>query len=238
MDFSERRIKALREGDYRALKRMGLKLGIPIPEVFLELEVRSQEGKLLDHYKQRSHTWTRNAYNILFSQLAAFGLTGASFGAGFLSLKTTGGSVLGSSLFSGLSSSVGHASTVAGYRAAVATVQGIVVGTGTGAESFEDFALGSAVAEGTGAGQLSYVLQELSTGAYAALTWTVTHSRYFNNNSGGAIVIGEVGIYAYMMVAGSSTNILVTRDKLASTVSVANTAQLKVTYTIAMTWPS
>ena len=60
----------LDERKYRQLKKLGQELRIPIPEAFWELEVRDKDGKVIQRHKQRSHSWVRNAYNFLFSELA------------------------------------------------------------------------------------------------------------------------------------------------------------------------
>jgi len=64
--------------------------------------------------------------------------------------------------------------------------------------------------------------------------------RYFNNNSGGDIDVNEVGLVMNQPQGGSTVygKRLQARDKLASTVTVPNTGQLKVTYTIQLTYPA
>jgi hypothetical protein len=62
--------------------------------------------------------------------------------------------------------------------------------------------------------------------------------RYFNNNSGGNVDINEASIYAAIYVNDPGNYVAVCRDKLASTVTVHDTGQLKVTYTIQLTYPA
>lgn len=187
-------------------------------------------------YDARSQSWVRNAYNIVTQQLCAlhpYSLSHSGTGAGSLYNLRTSGAIHSNASY--LDYIRGPGDWVGGLGD---TTQGIVVGTDTGAEDFNDYALGTLVAHGTGAGQLSYAAQEATTRAYTAgtLTWAGTLIRYLNNNSGGAIVIGEVGLY---VCVSASPDEMLCRDLIDPTVSVANTAQLKVTYTItSMAYPS
>ena len=70
------------EQKYEELRKLGQELKIPISEAFLTLEVFDKDGKLIQKHRQRSHSWTRNAYNALFSNLASVNLDDDTFGAG------------------------------------------------------------------------------------------------------------------------------------------------------------
>lgn len=234
---------------YRQLNRLGAQLKIPIPEAFLTLEVFDKDGKVIQRHRQRSHSWTRNAYNLLFSQLAAKDGDDDTFAAGKLSLKDIAGAVKygNAPLFIGSwnrgESTLRSCDTQEywGYRGSAAEDDvGIIVGSGTEAESFEDYVLQTPITEGVGAGQLNHVKSEELTASYAALIMTVKHTRYMNNNSGGSIDVNEVAIYGQIGSGLSPYNIkaMVTRDKLASTVTIPDTGQLKVTYTVQLTYPA
>lgn len=228
----------LEEKQYREVKKLGQKLGIPIFEAWLELEVRDKDGKVIHRHRQRSHSWVRNAYNHLFSQLACVNVDDSTFGAGKLSIKSTAGAMAYGSYQALVA--VYNASIEAigsGYRAAAEDDDlGIIVGTGTTAESFEDYALATLIANGTGSGQLSYVASEAPAITYSDTTLVNTLIRYLNNNSGGSIGINEAGLVAVLYVQTNSPNprTLHARDKLTSTVTVPDTGQLKVTYTISL----
>ena len=207
---------------------------LPPPKTFIKLEVHDQYGEKQLEYNLRSRSWVRNAYNVLGTNFLflADNNGGATYGAGYLNVKKTDGNIanLGSILqtASNLSRSVGGSGI---------TAQGIVVGTGTGAESFEDYKLGTLIANGSGAGQIAYAAQSATTRAYDAGTkkMTAVGSRVFNNNSGGQISVSEV---AWCTDCYSSTYIMLCRDLLASAVAVENAAQLTVTYTIELTFPA
>lgn len=111
---------------------------------------------------------------------------------------------------------------------------GILVGTGTTATDINDYALDTVVAEGTGAGQMEYGNHSIvnsthdgSTYSYAGITRTVA------NNSGGSIVVAEVGLVCNMDW-DSSTNryFLLLREVLGSTITVADTQTLTATVRI------
>lgn len=197
---------------------------VPPPKTFLKLEVRDGAGELTDVYEDRAHSWVRNGYNIM-AYRSCLGVEYSGFGAGILTLKRINGTA-----------SVGN---VVDAMIAIGNsgqpVDGIVVGTGTDAESFDSFAMGALVGNGSSAGQLAYSAGTL-TKAYDSGTkkWAFTLSRVFNNNSGSSIVVGEVGIG----VAASGVSTLTCRDVLTEAKTVPNAGQLTVTYTIEMTFPA
>ena len=190
------------EQKYEQLRKLAQELHIPIPEVFLELEVTDKNGKVIQKHKQRSHSWTRNAYNLLFSELAGKDANDTIFGAGKLNIKDTDGITQAGNMPIELTYNQSVDGTGNGYRALAGdNSYGIVVGSGTNVESFEDYALQTLIANGTGAGQLSYILSELHSISYAALVLSNTLVRYFNNNSGGSISVNEVGLVVHGLVS-------------------------------------
>lgn len=230
------------EKQYKRLKKLGQELHLPIPEAFIELEVRDKDGNVIQRHRQRSHSWVRNAYNLLFVQLAGKGCTGDGFGAGKISIRETDTTlqdlVSQPIVISGINKpdDVGHA-----YReGAGEIVHGILVGSGINAEDFEDYVLQTPIAEGTGAGELNAVASEPNSLSYADTTLTNTLIRYFNNNTLGetSVDVNEVCIVAHGIGAGAAADILMSRDHLTSTVTVPSTGQLKVTYTISLTYTS
>lgn len=225
------------EQRYERLRKLAQELHIPIPEAFLTLEVFDKDGKLIQRHHQRSHSWVRNAYNVLFSQLAGKNVDDVTFGAGLISLKKTDGAIQSDEKCGGTSADVDG---LTGYRAAGGDdLYGILVGSGTNAESFEEYFLQTQLTEGTGAGQISHVASEEHSISYAALVLKNTLIRYFNNNSepAGDRNINEVALVFYELMH-KYEEVLMARDKLASTVTVPVTGQLKVTYTVQLTYPS
>jgi len=113
---------------------------------------------------------------------------------------------------------------------------GIVVGTGDTAFSVEQYALASLIAHGNAASQFAYQPMATPSVAYNAGTkvWKASHTRIFNNNSGGSITVKEVGLYAlgYLFTGAVDSVSMDERSVLSPTVPVPNAAQLTVTYEI------
>ncbi len=228
------------EKDYRELARLGKVLGVPVFEAFLTVETFDKNGKRTSYHKQRSHSWTRNAYNLMMSTLATLDGDDAAFSGGNINFKDTGGTIRQGSyplLISADGFSVQGAG--GGYRgSATNDDRSILVGTGTNAESFEDVALQTKVVSGNGAGELAYGEGNAVSESYVSGTKSksAAYVRYFNNNSGGTITITEIALAGFFLANNNAYNVLVARDKLGSGVAVADTGQLKVTYQIALTY--
>ena len=226
---------------WEQFKKLAQEFHVPIPETWIVFEVFDKEGELIQKHRQRGRSWTRNAYNMLFSELAAVNANDNTFAAGKLSIRNTAGTVRYGTHAIGQQISPSMQGGGYGYHAAAGIVnRGIVVGSGTNAESFEDYRLQTPIANGTGAGQLSYVASEAYTYSYNAGTkvLTATHIRYMNNNSSGTIAVNEVGLIVNAVVAAAAVYWCNSRDHLSSTVTVPDTGQLKVTYEISLTYPS
>jgi hypothetical protein len=237
------------EQRYEQLRKLAQELHIPMPETFLTLEIFDKEGELVKKHKQRSHSWVRNAYNWMFSQLASVNGDDAVFGDGKINVKETSGMVRHGNYAIGFEIenfdvetpviSTGHGYD--GYRGAAGVEAGIVVGSGTNAVSLDDYVLQTQIDEGASAGELNHAEQLAPSISWNGGTRVLSNDcvRYFNNNSGGNVDVNEVGIYAHLHANdGHSFWTLVCRDKLGSTVTVPDTGQLKVTYTIQLTYPS
>jgi len=231
------------ERKYSKLRKLGQELHIPVPEHFIECEVFDKNGKRIQHLKQRSHSWVRNAYNLLLSEMACINIDAGvgDFGPGFLSVKDYVGTVkrgdFGVCIRSGLGSFEGAGG---GYNSAAANDDfGILVGSDNTAESFEDYIVITKIVEGIGAGQLNYAATTVPTKSYngGTLTWTITWFRYFNNNSPGNVNVNEVGLYTSGYATAASIY-LNSRDVLGATVTIPATGQLKVTYTFQLVYPA
>ena len=227
------------EAKYREMRRLGQLLHIPTIEAFLALEVFDKDGQPIWSHRQRSHSWVRNAYNSIFTQLAGKNADDATFGAGKLSGKNTAGAMVTGEGVLGIAENADG--TAYGYRSSAGDdTFGILVGSGTNAESLEDFALQTKIANGVGAGQLSYVASDNHVITWTEATKTFKNElvRYFNNNSGGGVGINEVALVMKARRPVDGALIMMSRDKLSSTLTIPNTGQLKVTYTIQLTYPA
>lgn len=214
----------------------------PPPKTFINMRVHNPNGELMLDYDMPSRSWVRNAYNLLTIQVMniACNSGGDTFGAGKMPIKDTSGdarqSAYGMTISDG-SNAGGIVSPASGDSSL-----GIVIGTGTTAESFEHHSLSAQISHGTGSGQISYAAHSAKGFAYDAGTkkYTATIARVFENSSGGSITVSECGMIVYLgsPTVSYSIKALMCRDLLSSPIAVANTAQLTVTYTIEMTYPA
>jgi hypothetical protein len=235
----------IREFKYRLLKSVGGRdVQLFMPELLLTVEVFDKDGNRTYKLHRHSHSWVRNAYNYLFAQMCAKNLEDSTYGAGLQSLTDTSGTVIyNAGLLHSLNRS-NHDIRMDGGMLAVAgdDTHGIIIGTGAVAENFEDYELGSQIVNGNGTGEMDHAQSNLHSISYASLVLKDTLVRDFNNNSGASIGVNEVGIVCggiYMTgTVTSAYDILFARDKLGAQVDVADTAQLRVTYEISLTYPS
>lgn len=213
-----------------------------VPIMFYKIDIYSPQGEHTLEYKFRSKSWNRNFYN--YTACLQMGLAsntgGTTFEAGKMPMKDTGNITKQTSfIFIPRDSTYNAGDPTAFYGGAGIDTQGIVVGTGNIAESFEHYALNAKCANGNGAGQLSYTSESVGAMTYDAPTkkLTTTLIRIFNNNSGASIIITEVGWYIKLFVSAYNFFML-SRDLLASSVEVLNAGQLTVTQTIELTYPA
>ncbi len=230
-------------GEFLELAR---EIKVPILQLHYGLELVKGGDVLEKRQRAISHSFNRNAYNWMFSQLAAHPLSDGTFGAGLISMKKTDGVITTNTNFAMYGKILSQVNATSsyyidtagiGYNAPVGVdYHGIVIGTGAGAEGFSDHKLGAQVAHGNGSGQMHYADTEESWAFNDGTdTMTSTYVRYFNNNSGGTIVLAEIGLY----VRGMSNiyNYMVARDLLGATINCVDASQLKVTYEIDLVFP-
>ena len=115
---------------------------------------------------------------------------------------------------------------------------GIQVGTGVIAPTANDYVMGTRIAHGQAAGQFVYAGCEIEPVVVAAPSASFLLRRYFNNKSGGAITVNEVGLYM-ALYCGAVDNLayifLAARDNVAGGVAVGINELLRVQYTIQVT---
>jgi hypothetical protein len=104
--------------------------------------------------------------------------------------------------------------------------QGIVVGSGTGAESNTDNKLGTRITNGVGAGNLVFGGQEISSVLKVSGNYDLHLTRRFANNSGGNVTVNEIGIYCER----GTWEFCLARDKLPSGDVIGDTEGYVVEY--------
>lgn len=199
----------------------------PPPVTWINIKVEDDKGNIVNDRTEKANSWVRNFYNSMALFLGLPAITTGSYGEGSLRFKTTAGSEVNVP-------ALGTALPPRGASVGDVTA-GIVVGTGTGAESFESYNLESLIENGTSAGQLSYQAGSVNTPSYNSelKKWTQTIVRIMNNNTAETITVAEVGIIAY-----SSGSRLIERSLLSEAVNVPPANKITVTYTIEMTFPA
>lgn len=236
------------EEEYQEMIALSKELRIPLALGYWNLET-SKKDKLINKRRFTSHSFNRNAYNMLVTGTMSIHLDGGNtyFQDGYLNMKNTSGTLLYSNLCVGNKGAfttrpvetVTTDTSYNGYLGGKAvTTRGIVVGTSDDAEDFDDYRLTSRISHGNGSNLLSYVGMQVSVKDYdtPTKTHTTTYQRYFNNNSGASIYIGEVSMYG--CVADIGNHFMLFRDVISPKEELVDTAQLKVEYTFQMTHPS
>jgi len=110
----------------------------------------------------------------------------------------------------------------------------IVVGSGTAKPTISDTGLESQIGNGTGAGQLQYGSDSLTTPAANTNTNTgsMTWNKSFTNGSGGNVTVSEVGAYLSTNISGNTTTYFILHDLLPSPITLSPNQVLTVVYTI------
>jgi len=109
---------------------------------------------------------------------------------------------------------------------------GLVFGTGDTAPAAADLSLETLIANGTGAGQLSYQNQIATQGCtIVSLTTSFILQRLAVNTSGGQIDVNEIALYMQM----SSYSFCIYRDVLSSADEIPNGSTYRVTLEISVT---
>ena len=180
-------------------------------DLFVEIEVKNKKGKTVYKKRFRSKSWVKNFVEILRSQFANEDATVKA---------TDGNDYILSVDYIFVKASEGE------------DTFGIQVGSGTTSPTPNDYILDNKINHGTGAGELRY-------GNVTVETVSVTDTnvsqfrviRVFTNDSGGSVDVNEIGLVASF----SGYYVLIARDVLASTVTLADGETLTVRYIVKVT---
>jgi len=110
------------------------------------------------------------------------------------------------------------------------TTSGTRLGTGTNAVAITDYALQTAIAQGSGAGQLMHSNESYTAPVTVGSSRQFTLARVFTNKSGGNITVHEVGLYG---LGGPGNSFCLERTLYDFTIN--NGSSATVTYTIGVT---
>lgn len=234
------------EAMYERLNELGTRLKLVVPNLRVALEVRDRDGNIVQTHDQRATSLNRNFWNITWAnsvhQAPNYIYSQTNWGAGVMSLKVWNGTLATGSELARWTGDHGYYIYGPTSAGSGSTAGGIIVGIGTAAESFDDYALNNMCNEGTGANQLNYS----SDGGWSAPTysaaskiWSSSRSRQINNNSAGTIAVTEVAIRSYWAgFWGGHSGVMFERTKLSAAVNVLPGGLLTVTYGVTYTFPA
>jgi hypothetical protein len=195
------------------------KLQEKMPKLHLHLKVE-KDGEVISDSYQIGHSWTRNAYNFYILNM----IDGTSIPP--LHVKTADGIYYGSTYMTRYNAYAGSVNNIS---------YGIQVGSDDTAFNIEDYKLYGLIPTGNTSGTLYAQAQVSPVQSFSGApdnSVNMLYSRVFNNNSGGTIIVKEVGfVYSTGENSGSS-KYLFSRDVLESAVNVLDGAQLTVTVSI------
>jgi len=200
----------------------------PTFNAYITIIVRDSNRNIVNIHRQRSHSPTKNfiAYFMpmyyLYSNNISLTITNTSN----TSYSYTTSPFIGISYPSNQKNNVSY-------------LVMIEVGSGSQSNAYNAYNLASPIANGSGTGQLLYGTPSISTSITASGSSAYFYiSQTFNNYSGGAVTITEVGIITGLAqntangsIIGSTIQMLMWYDVLSSSISVPNGGSVTIYYT-------
>ena len=194
----------------------------------IELEVADDKGRVLKRMEMESHSYLRQYIAMLRGILYH---TFGSANSGNTIVKDITGTdtsypYSGGAVFQGMAMNCPAASSE----------YGIVVGSGTTANSTTTYALASLIPHGTASGQLSYGSHTFDSLLVDGSTVYFKVIRTFTNNSGATITVKELGIYVKAYNSNAYEYVFcIARDVLSTPIDVPATKTLTVRYKFSIT---
>lgn len=233
------------EADYLEIERLGAKLGIPVPIMFIEVESKNSNGETVYKNRDRSRTFNRNFWNMVFTRLSGGPVQSSGpFGAGSLSVLDVTNTTNQLDAASYQTNGLANPFNVPDFNIisnSVNLTNGIFVGSGLAAESFNDHNLNALITNGAGAGQLNFVPMVNTVPSYNAVTkeWSAPNARVFNNNTALTITVTETALFGFFnFTNGNGSRTMFERTLLVAPVPILPGGQLTVTYTMTLTFPA
>jgi hypothetical protein len=183
-----------------------------ILDVFVELELRDKEGKLLKKRRFKSKTWVRNFIAILNRQMG-----------GDANIQQTDGSWTDRSR---ISANPGQNDDR----------YGIQVGTGSNPWAYDQYKLQSQIYHGTDAGKMMYGACSVSSLVSITNGLKYVVSRVFTNGTSDTITVREIGLVVGYPDYPEYSVKLAARDVLSPAVDVPAGSSLTVRYVIQWSW--
>jgi hypothetical protein len=197
-------------------------------EPYLTIEVIDEKGKVLKRLKRRSHTATRNMYNMFFAHKANVVCYDTAYTASKFSARQDTGAAWGQNNY--------------GVRfcknpiTAKQDTWGILVGATNAAFEWSQYQLQAKISNGASTGKIYYHAHASSyaTSVWASgtRTWSWNLSRVLGNYASTPITIKEMAWLPDIAIGGWTFRAMLYRDVLTSPVTVPAGDLVKVGYTI------
>lgn len=220
------------------------KLGIaPVFPMEIGLSVMDQNGREVNHFKEVGHSWTRNAWNLLFTCFTDCGGSGEElFGAGYMTAKQSRGGVLPAGVIhyatercwcnGNYQDTDSHGFCNNWYVSN--DYYGILAGSSDEPFDVDQYELEELIPYNI----LNYRPMARSVSVYseATKTWTVTHSRQMINSSGDDVTVRELGLYweGYLFIH-TAHNFMMARDVI-TPITLENGQSLYVDYNVTISF--
>jgi len=197
-------------------------------KLYYEVQIKRPDGTIRKRIKRRlSHSFTKQFLQIVEGTMMHRYATSEG-GANVLDVGNTSRAVNMTNAAGVLYWAMQGAVSNAAY--------GIVVGTGTNAESVSDYKLQTQCAEGVGASQLQHSIGSCVPTIVVGSDVFFSILRTFLNASGSTITVTEIGIYLADYCGDAVVHYFcLARDKLAAGVDVDNAEIMTVQYTFKTT---
>jgi hypothetical protein len=197
----------------------------PIEEIYWEVEVRDENGKLLKFKRFKAHSYLKQYLGLVKGIFAHKYNVNNN---GNVTVKDTSGTDR-TYPNSGMSISAGGMPIMADVGQGD---YGLVIGTSDTANTKDTYAMGGVIAHGSGSGQMLYGTSTLENPSNpSGNDWVFRIIRVFTNNSGASITVKEIGIIVYTLDSGNTTRyFLIARDVITAGVNVPNGSTLTVRY--------
>jgi hypothetical protein len=197
----------------------------PIEEIYWEVEVRDENGKLLKFKRFKAHSYLKQ-YLGLIKGIMAHKFSFSNHGN--VTITDTSGTNRT------YPKSDGYVNNFAMPIMADANEgdYGPAIGTSDTPNTINTYAMGGIIAHGSGSGQMMYGATTLENPSNpSGNDWVIRIIRTFSNSSGASITVKEIGIIVKVNDINSTTRyFLIARDVISAGITVPNGSTLTVRY--------
>lgn len=218
---------------YRRARQLSRKLKIPFTELVMGVSLICKDGTREPVMERHSRSLVRNFYS-----RHQFHISGANNASGYadggLQSKDIGGVIRELDVMFVQGTMEDNAYPKAFAAGAGLATQGIQIGTGSTAESFDDYAIETLIEHGLTAGKMGYLTTAHTSGWNAGGNYYYkNYERVMDNDSGGTINVTESTI---VWRSTQNQSYLISRD-LFSAVAILHNEGIAIFYEFRTTYP-